>query len=164
MLPTIHRILYASDLKQGSKAAFRAAASLCGHYESHITYLHVIEPQNTGAEKLVRGLMSEDKSLQALHDDSIKHVQEQVLERVKAFCDSELDENETLKDEQVTARVEEGNRWESIIKVAEEINASIIVMGVRHNNKASKLLMGSTSSKVMNHSRRPVLIVPLKDD
>lgn len=164
MLPTIHRILYASDLKPGSRAAFRAAASLCGHYESHITYLHVIEPSNTGAERLVRGLMSEDKSLKELHDDSIKHVQEQVLDRVKAFCDTELDEHETLKEEQLTARVEEGTRWETILKVAEDINASIIVMGVRHNNKASKLLMGSTSSKVMNHSRRPVLVVPLKDE
>ena len=164
MLPTIHRILYASDLQPGSRAAFRAATSLCGHYESHITYLHVIEPQNTGAEKLVKGLMNNDVSLKALHDDSIRHVQEQVLKRVRAFCDSELDENETLQEEQLTARVEEGNRWESIIKVAEEINASIIVMGVRHNNKASKLLMGSTSSKVMNHSRRPVLIVPLKEE
>ena len=164
MLPTIHRILYASDLKPGSRAAFRAAASLCGHYESHITYLHVIEPSNTGAERLVKGLMSEDKSLQQLHDDSIRHVQEQVLERVKAFSDSELDEQETLKEEQLTARVEEGTRWETIIKVAEEVNASIIVMGVRRSNRASKLLMGSTSSKVMNHSRRPVLIVPLKDD
>jgi len=68
-----------------------------------------------------------------------------------------------LQEEQLTARVEEGNRWESIINVAEEINASIIVMGVRNNNNNHHhSYYYNTASKVMNHSRRPVLIAPLK--
>ena len=32
------KILYASDIEKGSRPAFRAAVSLCGHYDAQITW------------------------------------------------------------------------------------------------------------------------------
>jgi len=157
MLPRVNRILYASDIRPGSRPAFRAAMSLCGQYQSQITFLHVVEPVSGYAERLVRSMMSDDPSLKALHDESLEHVQKQVVERVERFCREELDAAEMLEDGQLIARVEEGTPWKKILEVADEIDASVIVMGVRHQNS----LLGDTPSKVTHHSRRPILTVPL---
>ncbi|OOV88173.1 universal stress protein [Oceanospirillum linum] len=157
MLPGVNRILYASDIRPGSRPAFRAAMSLCGHYKSQITFLHVVEPVSGHAERLVRSMMSDDPSLKALHDESLQHVQQQVVERVERFCREELDASEMLADGQLEARVEEGSPWKKILEVAEEIDATVIVMGVRHQNS----LLGDTPTKVMHHCRRPILTVPL---
>jgi len=157
MLPRVNRILYASDIRPGSRPAFRAAMSLCGQYQSQITFLHVVEPVSGYAERLVRSMMSDDPSLKALHDESLEHVQKQVVERVERFCREELDAAEMLEDGQLIARVEEGSPWKKILEVADEIDASVIVMGVRHQNS----LLGDTPSKVTHHSRRPILTVPL---
>lgn len=157
MLPGVTRILYASDIRPGARPAFRAAMSLCGHYQSQITFLHVVEPVSGHAERLVRSMMSDDPSLKALHDESLQHVHKQLIERVERFCREELDASELLADGQLEARVEEGSPWKKILEVADEIDASVIVMGVRHHHS----LLGDTPSKVMHHSRRPVLTVPL---
>ncbi|MDO6805136.1 universal stress protein, partial [Wenyingzhuangia sp. 1_MG-2023] len=84
---------------------------------------------------------------------------EQILARVEDFCAAELEIDEQLQVDQLVARVEEGRAWQEILRVADEIKASVIVMGTRHG--LGKKLLGSTAAKVMEHSVRPVLIVPL---
>lgn len=60
-----------------------------------------------------------------------------------------------------TARVEEGGRteWETIVAVANEIDASIVVCGSRGRGMLGSLL-GSTSAGILHHAHRPVLISP----
>ncbi len=161
MLPDVKKILYASDIDQGSRPAFRAAVSLCGHYHSEITFLHVLEPLSASAQSIVNTMMN-DEALHELHDQSLVNLRNKLTERVKHFCATELEENELLSDGQVTARVEEGTPWKVILKVADEINADVIVMGTRTHSAVGQFLLGSTANKVMHHSTRPVLIVPLK--
>lgn len=161
MLPGVKRILYASDLQEGSRPAFRAAVSLCGHYQSHITYLHVIEDSRRQARKLVQQLMERDEDLQKVHDGTVRHVHEQILQRVEAFCAAELEADEQLQAEQLDAMVVEGEPWKEILRVADEVHATVIVMGTRHDHSLGKRLLGSTAVKVMEHSRRPLLVVPL---
>ena len=50
--------------------------------------------------------------------------------------------------------------WEAILDVAEEIDASVIVLGSRGLSGARELLLGSVSHDVAEHAGRPVLIVP----
>ncbi|MFK4754277.1 universal stress protein [Oceanobacter antarcticus] len=157
MLPEVTRILYASDIQQGARPAFRTAVSLCGRYHSHITFLHVVEPVRGNAERLVKSMMHEDASLQALHDDSLGKIRQQVRDRVERFCREELAAETMLEQGQLDVRIEEGTPWKTILAVADEMDASVIVMGVRHQ----KSLLGNTSSKVMHNSKRPVLVVPL---
>jgi nucleotide-binding universal stress UspA family protein len=59
------------------------------------------------------------------------------------------------------ARTELGApRWESIVDVAGEIDAALIVIGSRGLTGARELFEGSTSHEVAEHAGRPVLIVP----
>ncbi len=50
--------------------------------------------------------------------------------------------------------------WEGIVAVADELDASVIVMGTRALTGARELVDGSVSHQVAQHSHRPVLIVP----
>lgn len=50
--------------------------------------------------------------------------------------------------------------WESIVDVADEIDAAVIVLGSRGLSGAREVLLGSVSHDVAEHSGRPVLIVP----
>ncbi|UTW04881.1 universal stress protein [Amphritea atlantica] len=160
MLPDVKKILYASDIDKGSRPAFRAAMSLCGHYHSEITYLHVIEPLSASAKSIIQNEISED-ALNELHDQSLENLKIKIEERIRLFCETELEQNEMLEEGSVMSRVEEGTPWKTILRVADEIDADVIVMGTRTHSAMGQFLLGSTANKVMHNSKRPVLIVPL---
>ncbi|QFG21990.1 universal stress protein [Actinomadura sp. WMMB 499] len=62
----------------------------------------------------------------------------------------------------VTPRAERsgGPTWAAIVDVATEIDASLVVTGSRGLSGARSVLLGSTSTRVLHHVNRPVLIVP----
>lgn len=161
MLPGVKKILYASDIDKGARPAFRAAVSLCGHYNSEITFLHVIEPLSASARSIVETMLN-DEALHELHDQSVQHLIQRLEQRIHDFCETELDENEMLSEGQIKALVKEGTPWRTILDVAEAMDADVIVMGTRTHSSLGQFLLGSTANKVMQHSTRPVLIVPLK--
>jgi len=50
--------------------------------------------------------------------------------------------------------------WQTIVDIADEIDAAIVVIGSRGLNGVHERLAGSVSHEVAAHARRPVLIVP----
>jgi nucleotide-binding universal stress UspA family protein len=61
---------------------------------------------------------------------------------------------------QAEARVEQGKPWRVISEVAGELGAHVIVIGARGLGRVESMLLGSVSSAVLHHSKRPVLVVP----
>jgi nucleotide-binding universal stress UspA family protein len=55
---------------------------------------------------------------------------------------------------------EESSIWETIIAVADELDADLVVTGSRGLGKLRSLLMGSVSDRLLHHCRRPTLVVP----
>ena len=53
-----------------------------------------------------------------------------------------------------------GKTWRAICDVAGEIDAVTIVLGARGLSRVGSLLLGSVSSAVLVHAKRPVLVVP----
>ena len=67
-----------------------------------------------------------------------------------------------FKDFKVSTFVEEGKPSEMILKVADEWEADLIVLGTHGRTGLKHLLMGSVAEKVMRHSARPLVIIPAK--
>lgn len=161
MFYDIKKILYVSDLDQGSRPAFRAAISLCGHYsEAQITYMHVIESLS-GTTRSVLSNMMEKEELDSLLQKGVEALSVKIRERIERFCEEELEEHEVLSLKNIEARIEEGTPWRKILEVGDEMNADVIVMGTRKHNALGQALMGSTATRTLTHSKRPVLVVPL---
>jgi len=106
--------------------------------------------------------MMNDESLNEMHQESVNNLKNKLVERIERFCSSELDDNERMRDDQVIPRVEEGVAEKVILRVADEINADLIVMGTRTHSSVEQFFLGSTANRVMQRTKRPVLIIPLK--
>ena len=50
--------------------------------------------------------------------------------------------------------------WRAILSTADEVDADVIVCGSRGQGGVARSLVGSTSSGVLHHASRPVLVVP----
>jgi nucleotide-binding universal stress UspA family protein len=59
-----------------------------------------------------------------------------------------------------SSRVARGKVWRMICDVADELDAEPIVVGARGLGRLESALLGSVSSAVVVHSKRPVLVVP----
>lgn len=67
-----------------------------------------------------------------------------------------------FKDHKVWTFVEEGIPYEVILKVANEWDADIIVLGTHGRTGFSHLIMGSVAEKIIRHSEIPIFIIPIK--
>jgi nucleotide-binding universal stress UspA family protein len=65
-----------------------------------------------------------------------------------------------------TVRVEEAGEtiWQKILQVADEVDAAVIVTGSRGRGPVKSVLLGSVSREVLDHSARPVLVAPPRDE
>jgi nucleotide-binding universal stress UspA family protein len=65
----------------------------------------------------------------------------------------------------VTSR-REPNRstvWQTILEVADEVDATLIVAGTHGSTAVQSGLLGSVSNAIVHHATRPVLLVPTPD-
>jgi nucleotide-binding universal stress UspA family protein len=58
---------------------------------------------------------------------------------------------------------ERSSVWETISAVADELDAELVALGTHGTRVIESRLLGSVSHAVVNHSRRPVLVVPAAD-
>lgn len=54
----------------------------------------------------------------------------------------------------------EGSNWSALTRIADEEDALAVVVGSRGLSGLKQMLLGSTSSGLLHHSARPVVVVP----
>jgi nucleotide-binding universal stress UspA family protein len=65
----------------------------------------------------------------------------------------------------VTSRqeVNRSSTWKTILDVADEVDATLIVAGTHGSTAVQSRLLGSVSYALVHHTHRPVLLVPTPD-
>lgn len=69
-----------------------------------------------------------------------------------------------LNDPAVITHLAEGDAATAILEYAEKWNADLIVMGTHSHSALEKLLMGTVASKVLEKTKIPVYMVPVKKE
>ena len=168
----IKNILYATDLSESARYAFAFAVSLSGLYQAKLIILHVLL-EDPDLDEKVRGYVSpaEWDRIKSQHFDEVRdaligkrrdHLAiRDVLNKFRRDVETEMNAGKIDMDEVL---VERGHPVEQIIKVSEEKNCDLIVMG-RHGYGALKdALMGGVARGVLRRSGKPVLLVRLPED
>jgi nucleotide-binding universal stress UspA family protein len=145
--PLFRRILCAADLTQASERTLDVALSLASENDARITLLHVVEslPGESGA-RLYLAVPEIGPLRRDLVDQARVRLRKAVPDAARDFCN-------------VSERVETGAAWSEILRVAEEVDADLIVMGAHTGGGVSRALFGSTSSHVVRRAGCPVMVI-----
>ncbi|GAB4181401.1 MAG: universal stress protein [Geothermobacteraceae bacterium] len=160
MLPKYKTILVATDLTPNSENAFKHAVMLAREHNADIHLLHVIPEVDATFRTYVSAVMGEGKlnEFEKAHEDEAK---EEVRREIDLFARTELkDHPEDLKRFAGTTVVH-GHPVPTILKLADELDADVIVMGTHGKGALEYTFLGSTAEKVLRKSKRPVFVVPL---
>ena len=137
------KILVAVDGSESSRNALRQAIKLANSEECWITVVSVI-PSYTG-----------DLSATFIGD---------MRKAMAEPCEKALSEAENIaKSERALIKTvcEEGEIYERIVDLADAENCDLIVMGRKGLSQIERAFMGSVAARVIGHSQRDVLVVPI---
>jgi nucleotide-binding universal stress UspA family protein len=132
-------ILFPVDMSEHSAAAAELVSALVRRFDSRVLVLFALEPVDYPVE-LLGGAMFDTRSRT---DMARERVVEFLRTQGVAFPHE--------------VRVEEGRPAETIVKVAEEMDADLICMPTRGRGPFRQFLLGSTTAKVLNDAHVPVL-------
>jgi nucleotide-binding universal stress UspA family protein len=92
---------------------------------------------------------------------SLGRLEQLALERAQAIAQQGHDlAGELGISAQVRVERNESSIWSTMLAVADEIDAKLLVIGTRGATAVQSALLGSVSNAVIHHSTRPVLVVP----
>jgi nucleotide-binding universal stress UspA family protein len=135
MLP-VKTILHPTDFSEPSEAAFRLACALARDHNSRLVVLHVVPPPESHGEVIAR------RQGGGYHEDLWR-----LLEGLRPVYASVT----------VERRLEDGAPAETIVNVAREEGADLIVLGTQGRTGLGRLLLGSVAEHVVRRAPCPVL-------
>ena len=140
------RILLAVDGSEHSDHATKAIHSLASIHS--LTVLHVLN-----LPRLTYPMLGPDiaKDLAMTVEQAMRTEGEEVLKRTMSHL--------SYHAAPVNTRLEEGAPAEIILSVAEEVQADLVMIGVRGVGQLQELVLGSVSHQVLTQARCPVLII-----
>ena len=145
-----NKILCAIDLKSRSSKAFSHAVKLAHQFDSEIILLNVNDDFQT-KDEMVMSRVSVDTINQEYKEIAITAKQE--LENLK--------ENLETESIAISSLLRKGKPGPTIIEVALEVSADLIVIGANGKDSISDYFLGTTASYVVENSTAPTLTISL---
>ncbi len=156
--PVIKKILYCTDLGKHTIPVFLHALAQAENNNATLTILHVVEPISETAQAVIETYMS-DADVKKIQKDGMEKVFNYMKKRVDSFLRNEC--GKSLEAEPIEGiSVVAGTPSEEILRITEEENIDMIVVGKSSNKVRGNRVMGSTTRQVNRLSRVPVLVVP----
>ncbi len=156
----IKTILYATDMGAHMRPVFRHAIEMARKLDAKIIMLHALEPLNSGV-LLSIDIYMPGSDVKGLIEGGMKETLQEMKNRLKRFCADEL--SESPEDEKLISKVKvvSGRPAETISDQAQSMKADLIVIGTHTDPSIVTHLLGSTTRKVTQISKIPVLVVPV---
>jgi nucleotide-binding universal stress UspA family protein len=140
----VERILVAVDGSKSSRGASRFALALARQAKAKVTLLAVLPLPDV----LPMGPLSGYAVVRpAVSDEDSRAIEGRLREVSSDYPDVEVER-----------RVEMGAVADTIIDVAAQLNADLIVMGARGLGPGRRFLLGSVSDRVVHHAHCPVTV------
>jgi nucleotide-binding universal stress UspA family protein len=130
----LRTILLCSDFSECSDRALRYALSLAAEYKSELSLVHILEHLPAPEQREVENARV------------IQLLEGKVPEEAQGCC-------------KIKTIVRAGKPYEEIVKLAEEEQSDLIVVGVRGRNVLDLALFGSTTHRVLQLGPCPVLAI-----
>jgi nucleotide-binding universal stress UspA family protein len=146
----MNRILVPTDFSPNSQPAVHVAATLAQTTGAEIVLLHV-DVSMAYVSPLTEYSLTTEFSVEAYAIDAAEQM---------AAIKQELMLAPDYINLNITTRVESGDLYQVIQRVAEEDEADLIVMGTRGAHGAEEFFFGSNTEKVIRSAKCPVLTVP----
>ena len=137
-------ILFATDLSEETDFILAKVRSIRGYTGAELSLIHVVEPL-PGYSYAYLG---------------IEDIEQQLIDEAREALATYGEKLSVAKDHQW---IEVGPSKVKILKVADEINADLIICG-SHGRHGLSLLLGSTANAVLHGAKCDVLTVRLPDN
>ena len=168
----IKKILYTTDLSENARMAFAYAVSLANQYDAALTILHVVPEDPDMDGKLIGYIDAEqwerikEKNLEDAREVLIgkRRGRATIWDALTQFHENTVSGIEGYRSETDEVIVEKGNPLEIILKVSEEKNCDLIVMGSHGYGTLKDAMMGGTARRVLRRSSKPVLLVRIPEE
>ncbi len=149
------KILIALDYDPTAQKIAETGYSFAKSMGAEVTLMHVVSDPVYYATREYSPIMGFDGYLETGPVDSYS------MEGLTKASEHYLDQiRHHLKDDAIQTRVGEGEFADSILKVAREIHADVIVIGSHSQKWLEKIVMGSVTEKVLKQSSIPLFIIP----
>jgi nucleotide-binding universal stress UspA family protein len=142
--PLFKRILCPVDFSDCSMRALAYAMSLAQEADAHLIAVHVLEFPEDAAERLKFPIVNLEEYRRRSEQESQERLEQAIPETVRAYC-------------RVETQVVTGRAYRETLRIAEEQQADLIVIGVRGRGAVDRLFFGSTTNHVVRQASCPVL-------
>ena len=159
MIMEIKKILYATDLSEGSISSFQSAMEFAKKFDAGIEILHVLEELSPGTVSVLQWVQG-DKITQKHYDDFKSHSAEKIRTAIREICNKEVDRDPTCKQRIAGIHVVIGYPAEEILKKIDELNCDAIIMGTHSKGAITHTFLGSVAERVLRRVRKPAFIFP----
>jgi nucleotide-binding universal stress UspA family protein len=147
----LKKILYPTDFGESAEEALRYAAMLASQYDAELIMMHVVslfsDGPSTAEEQISEMEQYAEKFADQLHQQA-----EEIIDRT-----IEDESHKHLKMEKLIVRGFSPNQ--EVIRVTEEEDIDLVVMGTYGRGGVSHMLFGSTAEQVVRTANCPVLTV-----
>jgi len=156
---SIQKILYATDLGEQTRPAFRMALSLAQRYGAKLIILHSLE--SLGAINHLFHAYVSTENTEKFRKTAHAEITEKIHQRVATFCQEII--GHPVEESEFVERIVvlEDSAEVAILREAEHDEVDMIVLGTRTHSRLSELVLGSTAHKVVQLAKVPVLVVPI---
>lgn len=141
----IKRILFPTDISEGSEHAVPFVADLTKHYGAKLHIVHVMYDVARATGWYVPHI-SMDELYRDIASNAMKEIEKCCIEELRGYKDIEF-------------TVLKGVPHEEILKFAEENKIDMIIMGTHSRKGLDRVIFGSTAERVVRHAPCAVLTV-----